>query len=251
MPFTTRKGKRLPPRLSVIIPTLGRDTLPTMLNSIRAQGLHRSDEVLVIADGEQPFARDLVREFGAPFRYLVHGPEHSYGNAQREHGMKRARGQHLVFADDDNAFRPDAFRVIRRAAQETPDRPLIFRVVFLSGHIAPMGPRLVLGDFDAACGVWPNREGRLGYWGQLYGGDFTFARSTLDLYPERDRAAVWRPEIIAVHRPHQQPAEVLKQFAPARVPDAASVELEARDGEQRRPGRADLVGPEFNTGEQQ
>jgi glycosyltransferase involved in cell wall biosynthesis len=192
---------------SVIIPTLGRSTLRAMLASIAGQDLGASDEVLVIGDGPQPAAELLARDLGPPFRYLEGPLEHAFGDPQREYGMARARGDYLLFADDDNAYLPGAFAAIRAAALVFADRPLIFRVRFLSGEIAPSAPRLNCGDFDTACGIWPNRSDRLSAWGHCYTGDYVFARQTLDLYPDRDRSAVWRSEIIAVHRPHLAPTD--------------------------------------------
>jgi glycosyltransferase involved in cell wall biosynthesis len=205
-----------------------------MLQSILDQPLIQGDEVLVVGDGPQPQARELVRQAGEPFRYLEHGPDHCWGDGQRNFAMPLARGQYLVFCDDDNALLPGAFNAIRQAAAEFPGRPLIFRIRFLSGHIAPSAPRLKCSDYDTACGAWPNVPGRLGKWGRRYEGDYLFARSTLDLYPNRDQDAVFRRELIAAHRPHLLPPNVLpafKSFAPKRVPDAASVVAQARGGE--------------------
>ena len=71
------------PRLSIIIPTIGRATLARTLATIAAQELLPGDEVLVIGDGPQPEAERMFQAAGLPGRYLD-GPErHNWGGAQR------------------------------------------------------------------------------------------------------------------------------------------------------------------------
>jgi glycosyltransferase involved in cell wall biosynthesis len=212
----------------VIIPTLGRPTLERQLASIATQ-LCDGDEVLMVGDGPQPLAAKLAEAFGAPLSYFeLRSPKpNMWGDPQRNFAMPLARGDYLVFQDDDNVMLPGAFAAMRAAAAEDPGRPLIFRVRYLDGRIAPSGDALLYGDFDTACGIWP-RRGPLGTWPGAYGGDYFFARQTLDLYPDRDHAAVWRPEVIAVHRPHRMPAGQFEKFASQHAPDAAGVMAQAR-----------------------
>jgi glycosyltransferase involved in cell wall biosynthesis len=191
--------------LSVIVPTLGRATLETALSSIRDQGFIDGDEVLVVGDGPQPAAVALVENLGRPFRYLEHGPCHDYGDSQRNFAMPQATGDYLVFVDDDNTMLPNAFLAIRQMAKKFPKRPLIFRVRFTDGRPAPSGPKLILGDYDTACGVFPRDPARLAHWKGMYGGDYEFAKDTLALYPNGEAAAVWCKPIIGVHRPHLLP----------------------------------------------
>ena len=69
------------PRLSIIIPTIGRATLARTLATIAAQDLLPGDEVLVIGDGRQPEAERIFAASGLPGRYLD-GPErHNWGGA--------------------------------------------------------------------------------------------------------------------------------------------------------------------------
>jgi glycosyltransferase involved in cell wall biosynthesis len=206
--------------LSVIIATLGRPTLTRMLDSIARQDLivgNAGDEVLVVGDGPQPSAAKCVKSinqecFGQPFRYLEGPLDHCFGNTQRNFGIRHARGDYIVFQDDDNVMLPGAFRAMRGAAEQFCGRPVIFKVRFLNGQIAPSGPRLVCGDFDTACGAWPNMLGKLGGWGRSYEGDYLFARDTLALYDLGEAEAIWRPEVIAAHRPHLMPPAEFKKF---------------------------------------
>ena len=112
-------------RLSVITPTIGRQTLYRTLASIAPQ-LRDGDEHLVIGDGEQPAAAAICREFAVSCHA---GPvSGSYGTAQRDYGASIARGDWLLFCDDDDTYTPDALDNVRRAIADNPDTPHIFRM---------------------------------------------------------------------------------------------------------------------------
>jgi hypothetical protein len=113
---------------TVIVPTCGRPTLERTLWSIAVSaGPDSSDvEALVVADGPQPDAHAIFERFGEAhptWRYLEYGPTARRGNAQRTYGMTQARGQHLLFMDDDDVYRRRAFKAIRAATAQTPTRP--------------------------------------------------------------------------------------------------------------------------------
>ena len=67
------------PRLSIIIPTIGRATLARTLATIAAQELLPGDEVLVIGDGPQPEAERMFQAAGLPGRYLDGPTRHNWG----------------------------------------------------------------------------------------------------------------------------------------------------------------------------
>src|SRR5687767_10019318 len=102
--------------LSIIIPTLSRPTLRRTLLSIRPVS---PVEVLVIGDGKQPQAKALVKELRTevPYQlYYLKGPHtENWGNEQRNMGIEKAQGNHLLFIDDDDIYIPDALKIINRA----------------------------------------------------------------------------------------------------------------------------------------
>ena len=117
---------------SIIVPTRGRaGYLDVALASIAPQAAAAGAELLVVDDGPDAQTADVARRHGA--RYVAH--PHSRGlNAARNTGIDAARGELLVFVDDDVEVRPgwlgallaaDAQRRSRRRRADGPDpRPL-------------------------------------------------------------------------------------------------------------------------------
>lgn len=119
--------------ISVVIPTLGRPSLPAMLRSLAPQ-LNDCDEVVVVGDGPRPTAAAAVRSMRDPrIRYLEHHDDASiFGNAQRNVGVEHSTGDVLWFCDDDDQALPHALSVIRRELQD--EVPVMFRM-FHEGRV--------------------------------------------------------------------------------------------------------------------
>src|SRR5205085_10755047 len=123
-------------RFSIIVPTCGRQSLRRTLQSIHSQALLDGDEVLLVADGPVPLAEELFAESGLPGRCLATPATRDFGGSQRNRGMDEARGDYLLFMDDDDVFTPCAIQTIRAALQEAPDRPHLFRMRYAaSGRV--------------------------------------------------------------------------------------------------------------------
>lgn len=185
--------------LSVITPTIGRESLRTMLQALLPQ-FGPGDEVLVVGDGPQPRAREIVASFpktrpAGPIFYLEQGPIRNYGNPQRNMAATLAVGNYLVFIDDDDVPLPNCLDAIRRAASEVPGRPFMFRMyhgqMVLWKDMAVRG-----GNVSGQMFVPPNLPGRVGRWSGRYAADFDFINSTLALYPGGHADLVWRKEIL-------------------------------------------------------
>jgi glycosyltransferase involved in cell wall biosynthesis len=192
--------------LSILIPTPGQGRpLSRCLDSIKPQ-LHPGDEVLVIGDthdGPLPEVEALVAEYGDLFRYIGHDAgHHCFGHCQLNHGLEQAKGDYLTANDDDDIYTPDAFAAMRAVAERLPEpRPLLFR---FQSHYGPVwwDEQVVeINRIGGHCAVFPNLPGRVGRYTCRYQGDFDFIRSTLDLWPGGDLAAVWVNHIIAIARP--------------------------------------------------
>ncbi len=197
--------------LSVIIPTpgLGRP-LKRCLRSIASQPLLPGDEVLVVGDCLDdpqdclPEVQALVADFGAQYRYLSTVPAaHDFGHTQINIGMHVAKGDYLVFQDDDDVFTEGAFGSIRNAAEQHPGAPLMFRFVTRFRTLVwGAHPVLAQDHVGGHCFVVPNRKEHLAPWSERYQGDWDFIRGTLDKWPGGDKAVVWREEVIALARPN-------------------------------------------------
>jgi glycosyltransferase involved in cell wall biosynthesis len=179
------------PLISIVIPTIGRPTLKTTLRSIRRQ--NRGDiEIIVVSDGPLPSAQRIARITGATF---IEGPRtQSWGNAQRMIGIEAATGRYLMFIDDDDRHRRRAFKQIRAAISETPDRIVVFRMTRdgkvlwrerVVKHTNQGTPQLLV----------PNVPARLGSWLTFdrYESDFDFLTECVALQGE----PIWSEAIIA------------------------------------------------------
>ena len=180
-------------RLSIIVPTADGEGLETLFDSLEWQ-LHASDEVLIVRDTFEGAA------FVPTFRWarvIDHDAgHHCWGHCQINEGMRRAKGNYLVFIDDDDCFPDGALDAIRRAAAEQPTpRPLMFRF-WSRRHDRLLPPRREVRE--SAIGghaiVVPNVPTRLGMWGERYAGDFDFIVSTLALWPD---GPAWYDDVIA------------------------------------------------------
>lgn len=185
-------------RLSIIIPTCGRDTLERTLSSVFAGGYSKSDEVIVVEDGPQPNAKRIVDKFQSKITIsYLHSPQDSwYGNAQRNIGMKAAKGSHLLFIDDDDEYTRDAICTIRAAINQNSQNIIIFRMVAKDGRLIWNDKSIRLANVSTQMFVVPNIQSLLGIWGQgiprgKNGGDFAFLKTTVNRWPNDP---IWRKE---------------------------------------------------------
>jgi glycosyltransferase involved in cell wall biosynthesis len=88
---------------TVVIPTHNRrESLQRLLHALAAQSVHAETfEAIVVADGCSDDTADAVRSSGAPFALSVIELPHLGAAAARNRGAAVARGDVLVFLDDD------------------------------------------------------------------------------------------------------------------------------------------------------
>jgi glycosyltransferase involved in cell wall biosynthesis len=183
------------PSLSIIIPTAGRPTLATTLETLAPQ-LHTEDQVLVVGDGEQLSTRRLVAGLPSPpWQYFEHGPTRDTGRSQREFAIARATGDYLCFMDDDDVFTDGALDTIRARARAHPRRLMMFRMEDRFGTILWQVRQVAYANVSGHMLVVPNLAGKVGRWDK---NDFEFIVQTVALQGE----PVWLEDIIAVLRPH-------------------------------------------------
>lgn len=196
------------PWLSVIIPTIGRDTLGRTLDSLDRQANAQGVEVLVVGDtldGPLPAVEAEVFRRGPRYRYVAcNGGLHMVGQPQRNAGMARARAPWLLWGADDNIWTADAFAAIWLAIASLPEQqPLLFRVRTWQAGLVWTAPVLAHGNIDADCIVAPNVPERLGAWGLRYEGDWQFIEGTVNRWGGQ---VSWQDAVISLARP--SPAEV-------------------------------------------
>ena len=160
---------------SIIIPTISRASLALTLESIKQQELLPGDEVIVVGDGLQPEARKMFSDSGLPGRFTETDPTHNWGMSQRNMLMGSAKGDYLLFIDDDDVYLPGAFTAIREAIQ--PDAVNIFKIHHTLGLLW-RDKELRCGNVSTQSVVVPNIPDKLGAWEHEYCGDFAFIKST-------------------------------------------------------------------------
>ena len=192
------------PWLSVVIPTIGRDSLELTLESLEAQPEREGVEVLVVADtfgGASPNldrARACVLEHG--HSWLEHDAgQHMVGQPQRTYGARVARAPWVAFTQDDNISAADALGTIELVIDRQPHpRPIFFRFVAPWRETIWRWPHLMVGNIDADCLVFPQDIAQQVEWGLRYVGDYDAAEQAFHL---AGGDVYWCEEIISIARP--------------------------------------------------
>lgn len=181
-------------RLSIIVPTHDGEGLDTLFASVEDQ-LIPGDEVLVVIDVFE-YGAIVLPELGSRRVFEYDAGHHCWGHCQINYGMAQARGDYLIFIDDDDCFPDGALDAIRRAiAEQASPRPLMFK--FWSrrhGRTLPPGHYVQESAIGGHAIVVPNIPDKLGRWGERYAGDFDFIQSTLALWPD---GPAWYDDVIA------------------------------------------------------
>ncbi len=192
------------PWLSVVIPTVGRDTLHHTLDSLAAQPESSGVEVVVVADTHGGFtaeldqARQLVRRAGHVWLELDAGL-HCVGQPQRTAGARAATAAWVWFGQDDNIAARDSLAAIEMAIDQQPrDRPLFFKMRTYWNDVVWRTPSLALGNIDADCLVLPRAIAHAVKWGLRYEGDYDAAVEALTL---SNNDVAWINEIVSLGRP--------------------------------------------------
>lgn len=205
-------GVKMPPpreradKLTVMLPTIGRESLTATLHSIQHQ-LADGDEVWLLSDGPASahvrtgwHAANLPGEL----REIGGGPHGDWGHTPRNRTIPDVKSGYIVSIDDDDALADGALAAIRKAIKRYPSDFLIFQMRAPDGKTLPNGDRIESGNVGTPMFVFPAGV-QLGQFAPVYGGDFDFIRDTIAANPER--SVRWVPEVIVDIRPDkkQQP----------------------------------------------
>lgn len=170
--------------ISFIVPTIGR---PTLFEALASIGMLPGDETIVIGP-------TIYRPRDANIKHLLCDNGNNWGCKERTLGIAEAKGDYLAFLDDDDVYAPEARDKMEQAIQLTPQRPVLFRMIYPDGKVLWDDPVLYCGNVSTAMILIPNRPEMLGQWTTRREGDYDFLDSMK--WPEVD--IVWRPEIIAL-----------------------------------------------------
>jgi glycosyltransferase involved in cell wall biosynthesis len=180
-------------KLSIVIPTLGRESLVDTLESCAD-----ADEIVVVLDKARGGTLPCELPDNAVLLEGVYGV--TGGHLGRVHGIAIATGTHLAFFDDDDVYEPGAVDLMRAAAC---DLPVIFRIRHYQHGVIWRDPNIWFGNVTTQQYVVPNRPELLGSWDPIRpdwpqpGGDCTFIQQTVENFG----GVVWREDILATLRP--------------------------------------------------
>ena len=118
-------------RLSIIIPSINRNTLLSTVQSIATQ-LDSDDEIIIVFDGPGHTYLDLstLKYKGSIVQKSTPTNTKNLGASQRDLGISVATGTHLLFCDDDDMFVEEALASVRTHIKEHPTTPLVFQMKF-------------------------------------------------------------------------------------------------------------------------
>lgn len=212
------------PELSVVIPTVGRETLiPTLKSLISADGYERIEVIVAGAVGSGAVGKELqhICNSHTAIRHLPVQYEKGDSSGKKNAGWQAARADQIAFLDDDVEVAPDwPLRVLEAFSEPGTD--------FLSGPgLVP--PRV--GLFARLAGIvlsspatgyvaWRYRHGASELvpvkWSKIIGCNMAFKKSLLekidgfdvDFWPGEEMIAAYRAE----RKGHQ-----LKFYSPAWV----------------------------------
>lgn len=143
------------PTVSIIIPTYRRPALlKKCLASIAAARLPRArSEVIVIDDGESVSIDGLLKKFDPLFRLTILRQRQAGPSMARNRGAVAAKGEYLVFLDDDCQVPPNWWLQIKSAIRQHPQA--------IIGGFNPRYP--FAGDDREVCYRWRRSGGKLAY----------------------------------------------------------------------------------------
>jgi len=194
------------PWLSVVVPTVGRETLERTLASLSAQPESAGVEVVVVADTHGGFTSDLAKARTlverAGHRWLEYDAGlHCVGQPQRTYGAKSSSAPWVWFSQDDNVAAQDSLATIEMAIDVQPrPRPLFFRFTSYWREDIWRFPQLTLGNIDADCLVFPRHIAQQVEWGMRYEGDFDAANRALAI---SGGDVAWINEVVSIARPER------------------------------------------------
>lgn len=174
--------------VTYIVPTTGRSTLQATLQSIECWP---GDEILLVSDGVK-VSHPCVKHVQCP-------AGQDWGHSERNFATPMARGRYIAHIDDDDVYAPGTRRFMADAMRKNPGQPVMFRMRYNNGIVLWREQILRCGNVGTPMFLMPNMPTKLGNWEPQVGGDFLFLESSKWKASEY----VWRPEIIALLRPHE------------------------------------------------
>jgi len=197
-----QRKRRKTPSISIVLSTLGRSSLTTVLRRLNPQ-LSNDDEIIIVADGsEAQRLTNIQLKFLESTRQisLVKHSNHlsKYGQAQKNYGKKLATKDLVWFVDDDDIPSETALTTIRRE-MATNSTPTLFKIIHY-GSIIWKEEQIREGNVAGQMLVIPN-DSNIPDWPMPskvdHLDDFEWIEKVAEKYPIR-----WSPHVIYELKQH-------------------------------------------------
>ncbi|MCX6779323.1 MAG: glycosyltransferase family 2 protein, partial [Candidatus Magasanikbacteria bacterium] len=145
--------------ISVIVPTHNRvKALQNCLISLFSQTLS-PQEIIVVNDGSDDGTKNYLLGLGVKIKVINH--EKNLGqSAARNSGIKIAKGDTLVFIDDDCTAKPDWLEQIQKTFEQTPTAEVVIgKTIYVAENYKSYFPERIVGNNN---GTWPG-SGNIAY----------------------------------------------------------------------------------------
>ena len=119
--------------MSIIIPAY--NTAPYIHRAIESslRQTHKNVEVIVINDGSADDTLKVAQEYaGRDERVKLLTQENAGVSAARNHGMREAKGEYMIFLDSDDWLEDDAVGLLLEAQEQHPDKLVTMREYIVS-----------------------------------------------------------------------------------------------------------------------
>jgi glycosyltransferase involved in cell wall biosynthesis len=162
--------------LSVVVASSGRSTLTRTLESITSQMLS-GDEILLSVNNDCP-----------------------WGHAARNQLMPAARGDMLLFMDDDDTYVSDALQTVRDCVGDEQHLIHMFKMRYRDGQNLWSAPEIgdEPGNVSTVMFCVPRAVAQNARWGDRYEGDYDFI---VDAATHAPAEICWHYQVIALVRP--------------------------------------------------
>lgn len=170
------------PTFNILIATIGRDSLETLLESLSDQLTDR-DCVTIVFDNNT--MRPLRNSDKLKCKVNIYNEKSKLG--YWGHGIRNKYAKTLEYrdfilhADDDDTYFPNAFEKLREICKSG-DMLYIAKIIHKNKTIIPSNNVIKERNISTQCGIVPYRYNLFGNWGHFYGGDCLYYRQIINKF---------------------------------------------------------------------
>ena len=199
------------PELSIVIPTLGRETLIPTVESLRRARLPPGTEIIVAGKVEDPSVAARLAQLKQSIPGLVHlDVSFDKGDSSRKKnaGFEKSRGAIVAFLDDDVVVEPDWAEMLLETFAD-PKTGLVSGPALIPGDIPRMGRLAGLALASPAAGYVAARYHRgpssirTIRWSEIIGCNMAYRREAFEAMGQFDPAFWPGEEMIAAFKTQQ------------------------------------------------